>query len=238
MVSLRDNKWLTEFSNPTEFCSKYTWMLSAGCNYTESCHSRWEEIAKKEAKPLIFECLAGLTCFIVPIFCNGIYIASIAGGQFLVEPIDGDRFSKLASLIDADNGECLNAAQKLKIIPTERVRAIMELLFVVSNTVVSAAQLNMTIEQQKIGCVNPLISKVNTIQLKNVGDSLDKDKFLTNREYQVLGLIVKGRTNNEIAKELSISSHTAKAHVASIIDKFGVGDRVQVAVKATRERLV
>ena len=61
---------------------------------------------------------------------------------------------------------------------------------------------------------------------------------LTRREYEVLKLIVDGKSNNDIAEELCISSHTAKAHVCSIIQKLVVDDRTQAAVKALKEGLV
>ena len=61
---------------------------------------------------------------------------------------------------------------------------------------------------------------------------------LTQREYEVLKLVVDGKSNNEIAQELTISEHTAKAHVCNIIQKLVVGDRTQAAVKALKEGLV
>lgn len=61
---------------------------------------------------------------------------------------------------------------------------------------------------------------------------------LTEREYEVLRLIVGGKSNKEIAALLKVSSHTAKAHVANIIQKLSVDDRTQVAVKALKEGLV
>ncbi len=61
---------------------------------------------------------------------------------------------------------------------------------------------------------------------------------LTQREYEVLKLVVDGLSNNEIAKELTISEHTAKAHVCNIIQKLVVDDRTQAAVKALKEGLV
>ena len=63
-------------------------------------------------------------------------------------------------------------------------------------------------------------------------------KRLTEREYEVLRFVVMGKTNTEIAQEMYISVHTAKAHVSSIFEKFTVEDRVQMAVKAVREGLV
>ncbi len=61
---------------------------------------------------------------------------------------------------------------------------------------------------------------------------------LTQREYEVLKLVVDGKSNSQIAKELTISEHTAKAHVCNIIQKLVVDDRTQAAVKALKEGLV
>jgi DNA-binding NarL/FixJ family response regulator len=61
---------------------------------------------------------------------------------------------------------------------------------------------------------------------------------LTDRELEVLKLIVDGKSNKEIAVLLDVSAHTAKAHVGSIIQKLAVDDRTQVAVKALRDGLI
>lgn len=61
---------------------------------------------------------------------------------------------------------------------------------------------------------------------------------LTDREKEVLKLIVDGKSNKEIAQTLEVTTHTAKAHVCNIIQKLAVDDRTQVAVKALREGLV
>ncbi len=60
-------------------------------------------------------------------------------------------------------------------------------------------------------------SKIN-YQIKTLGP-------LTKRESEVLVLVAEGKRNNEIAKELVITKHTAKAHVCSIIHKMGVEER-------------
>ncbi|MBE7706689.1 MAG: response regulator transcription factor [Cyanobacteria bacterium SIG30] len=61
---------------------------------------------------------------------------------------------------------------------------------------------------------------------------------LTEREYEVLKLIVDGKSNQQIADILSISEHTSKAHVCNIIQKLVVDDRTQAAVKAIKEGIV
>ena len=61
---------------------------------------------------------------------------------------------------------------------------------------------------------------------------------LTEREMEVLALIVEGLSNPEIAERLVITRATAKAHVHSILQKLYVNDRTQAAVTAMREGLV
>lgn len=60
---------------------------------------------------------------------------------------------------------------------------------------------------------------------------------LTPRELEILKLIVRGMDNPEIAGSLILSSHTVKNHVSNILDKLGVDNRLQAAVRAVREGL-
>lgn len=58
--------------------------------------------------------------------------------------------------------------------------------------------------------------------------------LLSSRELEVLGLIAKERTNDDIARELWLSSHTVKRHVANILAKLEVrtrGEAVDAAVR-------
>ena len=61
---------------------------------------------------------------------------------------------------------------------------------------------------------------------------------LTTRETQILKLMTEGYSNMEIAKLLVISINTTKAHVASILQKLEVDDRLQAALKALKQRIV
>lgn len=61
---------------------------------------------------------------------------------------------------------------------------------------------------------------------------------LTDREAQVLKLIVDGLSNAEISEKLCVSIHTAKAHVCNILQKLSVDDRTQAAIKALKDNIV
>jgi len=60
---------------------------------------------------------------------------------------------------------------------------------------------------------------------------------LTNREQEVLQLIVNGATNRQIAAELHISIHTVKNHVNHILEKLDVDSRHEAAKVAVKKRL-
>jgi len=61
---------------------------------------------------------------------------------------------------------------------------------------------------------------------------------LTARELEVLGQIVRGMSNKEIAAAFGISEATVKSHINSILSKLGVTDRTQAATTALQRGLV
>ena len=110
-----------------------------------------------------------------------------------------------------------------------------------------AALVNVIREVAKGACwLDPVIAKValklfpkpENIRLSAINHLQDGRSQLTERELEVLRLLVQGKSNTEIAKDLIVSVHTAKAHVCSILQKLCVDDRVQAAVKAVKENIV
>jgi two-component system, NarL family, response regulator len=61
---------------------------------------------------------------------------------------------------------------------------------------------------------------------------------LTSRELEILRMVVKGLTNKQIARVLSISTHTARNHVNSIIEKLDAADRTEAATTAIQRGII
>ena len=99
-----------------------------------------------------------------------------------------------------------------------------------------------------VGWIDPAIAKVVFSSIGNTASKTEittepsnKDKNtygLTERELDVLSLMVDGLTNPQIAEKLVITRATAKAHVHSILQKLCATSRTQATVMAMKEGLV
>lgn len=68
-----------------------------------------------------------------------------------------------------------------------------------------------------------------------IADAVDD---LTGREHEVLGLVAQGLSNKEIGAQLSLSPHTIKAHLRTILDKLHLRSRAEAAAWAARHDTV
>jgi len=72
-------------------------------------------------------------------------------------------------------------------------------------------------------------------ELNRPTESPTTDDPLTEREVEVLKLIAKGRSNQEIAEKLIVSKRTVGAHVSNILSKLHLANRTQAALYALRK---
>jgi NarL family two-component system response regulator LiaR len=91
--------------------------------------------------------------------------------------------------------------------------------------------------------ISPRIAGKLVERLREVDDRAAEavkleDNTLTERESEILRLIASGADNAAIADQLIISPKTVKNHVASILEKLGLENRIQAAVYAVRRGLV
>lgn len=81
-----------------------------------------------------------------------------------------------------------------------------------------------------VGALHDLMQKAATPERKTYG--------LTPRELEVVGCIVEGCSNRDIAKQFTISEETVKRHLSNIFDKTGVSTRLELALFAIAHQLV
>jgi hypothetical protein len=87
--------------------------------------------------------------------------------------------------------------------------------------------------------LDPQIARLVVDNLKPSISQTDSGiSHLSQREMEVLKLIVEGKSNNEIGEALYLSTNTIKTHVRGIMNKLSVDDRVQAAVIALRSGVV
>ena len=86
---------------------------------------------------------------------------------------------------------------------------------------------------------NGVTAEVMKAFAKDSNGSPRGDKpLLSDREKQVVQLVVQGYHNREIGQELFISDQTVKNHLRNIFDKLGVSDRLELALYAIHPRLI
>jgi two-component system, NarL family, nitrate/nitrite response regulator NarL len=81
-----------------------------------------------------------------------------------------------------------------------------------------------------VGALHELMQKAAVPDRKTFG--------LTPREMEVVGCIVEGCSNRDIAKQFSLSEETVKRHLSNIFDKTGVSTRLELAMFAIAHHLV
>jgi two-component system nitrate/nitrite response regulator NarL len=85
--------------------------------------------------------------------------------------------------------------------------------------------------------VNDLVETLR--QMMTAEEQRRKPQYgLTKRELEVVGAIVAGLSNKDIARRFSISEDTVKHHLTNIFDKTGVSTRLELALFAVHHKLV
>jgi len=106
---------------------------------------------------------------------------------------------------------------------------------------ISPEQLVTALEAAAVGLILLHPSKVDAMFPAAESSSrplADLAEELTPRESEVLRMLADGLANKEIAARLSISEHTVKFHVASILGKLGAGSRTEAVTLGIRRGIV
>ncbi len=114
----------------------------------------------------------------------------------------------------------------LKTIEWEQLVAVIQLILQ------GGAYLDPQIAQKVARMLKP------SVENTEVSESEIQQAILSNREREILKLIAKGNSNQEIADQLYLSLGTVKSYVRMVLNKLSVDDRVQAAAYAIREGLI
>lgn len=102
---------------------------------------------------------------------------------------------------------------------------------------VTADELISSINRAVLG--QPSLSpEAAQILIKSINDPAQPENEITEREREILALMVEGKSNNEIAKSIYISMSTVKFHVSNILSKLGVTSRTEAVALAIKKHLV
>ncbi len=124
---------VTEGSNFSEFCMKYTRSTEKGCKSCIECDKWGAELAMKKGKAAVYFCHADLVEFSAPIVADGRLMGCFLGGQVLTKEADPEKIRKVAARIGVDPEEYAEAAKKIRIIDRETVDNAAKFLHMIAS---------------------------------------------------------------------------------------------------------
>lgn len=74
--------------------------------------------------------------------------------------------------------------------------------------------------------------------LNRSNDNMEKNKVLTHRQNQVLGLVAQGMSNKQIAYEIGVSEATVKLHINALLRSVGATNRTQAVITAQKMGII
>ena len=155
----------------------------------------------------------------------------------LVMTASEDSEHLLSALRVGAGGYVLKSADPERI--TEAVSKALEGEFPLDQEVAKRLLLRLSQEKQERQeeeWVSPVPEAPTTQERETAPVAPNRE--LSPREAEVLGLIAHGRTNEQIAKELLLSTSTVKNHVGQILSKLGASDRTEAAIMAIEMGLI
>jgi DNA-binding NarL/FixJ family response regulator len=159
----------------------------------------------------------------------------------LVMTASEDSEHLLSALRVGAGGYVLKSADPERI--TEAIHKVLDNEFSLDQEVATRLLLRLSQEkhERQEERVSPAPAEALSAQERRIppaaADDPDSGK-LSPREAEVLRLMANGRTNEQIARELLLSTSTVKNHVGRILSKLGASDRTQAAIMAIEMGLI
>ncbi len=166
-----DGEYLTEGSNFTDFCMKYTRGSQEGARRCVKCDN--------ECTGTYF-CHAGLMDFSVDIMVNDEKVGAIIGGQVLPSEPDEDKFRQTAVELGIDPDEYIDALRKVTISTESRIRASADLLGVIVNQLVNLEYFKHT-NATRLGGVQEGVEQANEL-IQTINDNISHLKAIAKKQ--------------------------------------------------------
>lgn len=166
-----DGEYLTEGSNFTDFCMKYTRGSEEGLRRCVKCDN--------ECTGTYF-CHAGLMDFSVDIMVNDEKVGAIIGGQVLPNAPDEEEFRKTAVELGIDPDEYIEALGKVTISTEERIRASADLLGIIVNQLVNLEYFRHT-NASRLGGVQEGVEQANEL-IQTINDNISHLKAIAKKQ--------------------------------------------------------
>lgn len=159
-----DGNYITEGSNFTDFCMRYTRGCKEGAKRCERCDN--------EGSGTYF-CHAGLMDFANDIVVNGEKVGACIGGQVLPEEADPAKFEAIAKELGIDPDSYVRAVQKVPVKNEKSIRAAAALLGAIVNQIVNEKYL-----EYKNGNILGVMEKEVQTSVDSIQVIMDKTKEL------------------------------------------------------------
>lgn len=150
IITDANGKPVTKGSNFTDFCQNYSRRSPLGCVRCEQCDKHGAELALKAGTSITYYCHAGLIDFAAPIMAGNQMIGCFVGGQVLTEPPDITKLMQVASEIDVELINYLQAALKVRVMDKAKVEAAAYFLYTLTDILSSIAYHKYEMHQANI----------------------------------------------------------------------------------------
>jgi FixJ family two-component response regulator len=188
--------------------------------------------ASEPEQILIVEDDSGLRdIFVNYLVHSGHRVTAVGSGQEALWEIQRDKFRVAALDVQLPDIHGVELARWLR-----RYQPGLRVLFVTA-----FGSIDVAVEAMRQGALHYLEKPVDLPQLREIIEKIlrkeRRDRHLrrrmqelTDRERDVLARLAQGKTNDELAQDLSLSIHTVNTHVRNILQKLRVNNRVQAAL--------
>lgn len=124
---------VTQGSNFSDFCMKYTRKSEVGCARCEQCDSQGASLALEHGESVVYFCHAGLMDFAAPIMAENKMVGCFIGGQVLTQSPDIAQVRKIAAEIGVDEEEYVEAVDKVNILEQKTIDNAAKFLHMIAD---------------------------------------------------------------------------------------------------------